>query len=142
MGDDTRSPVIRFLIDQNVARSVGEFLGRYGHEVLYSRDVLSTMSPDQLIAFTAETRGLVVVTHDKDFKRYRELLAGGFRQRFEQGAGRISLTMRESLALKRITEEIDAIEFNYVRALRGNTRLIMQITSTTYSVTSHASRKQ
>jgi hypothetical protein len=131
---------MRFVVDQNIPASVGAFLTERGHEVLYLRDVLSSMSPDQLVAFTAETQGLIVLTHDKDFKRYRDLLAGGFQRRFEQGAGRISLSVRETRAVQRMIEEIDTIEYLYERCQREGTRLIMQITETNFSFTTHSRR--
>jgi hypothetical protein len=132
--------IMRFLIDQNVPASVGAFLADRGHQVLYSRDVLSSMSPDQLVLFTAETQGLIVVTHDKDFKRYRELLAGGFQRRFERGAGRISLSVRETRALQRIMEEIDTIEFFYDRCQREGGRLIVEVTETSINYATHTRR--
>jgi EAL domain-containing protein (putative c-di-GMP-specific phosphodiesterase class I) len=132
--------IMRFLIDQNVPMSVGAFLAARGHEVLYSREVVGRMSPDQLIAFAAETRGLIVVTHDRDFRRYREMLAGGFQRRFEQGAGRISLSVRENRAVARLSEEIETIEFQYERTQREGRRLLLEITETTINFVSHGRR--
>jgi predicted nuclease of predicted toxin-antitoxin system len=109
--------IIRFLIDENVDDLVGRYLSERGHEVLYARTSLGSMSPDQLIAFTAETRGLVVVTHDKDFRRFSQLLPVGFQRRFARVAGRISLNVKEPRAVQRIREEIEAIEFHYAQAV-------------------------
>lgn len=124
---------MRLLIDQNVADSVGQFFAARGHEVFYTRDVLSSMSPDQLLAFTAETQGLIVVTHDKDFKRYKNLLAVGFRKQFERGAGRISIQTREPIAVRRISEEIEMIEIIYTRMQQAGKRMLISITPTSLS---------
>ncbi|MEA2584902.1 MAG: hypothetical protein QOF33_2987 [Thermomicrobiales bacterium] len=129
--------VIRFLIDENVDDLVGRYLADRGHEVHYARSSLGSMSPDQLIAFTAETRGLVVVTHDKDFRRFSQLPPVGFQRKFARGAGRISLSVKEPRAVQRVREEIEAIEFHYAQALRRGQRLLVVIGDTGIQVTSN-----
>ncbi len=68
---------MRLLIDQNVPQAVSDVFIRRGHDVKFSRDVLQQNSPDPLIAIAASLNGLIVVTHDADFKRYRDLFPTG-----------------------------------------------------------------
>jgi predicted nuclease of predicted toxin-antitoxin system len=68
---------MRLLIDQNVPDSVARFLEERCHQVLLVRETLGRASPDQLIAVTAALQGVVVVTFDKDFRRFQRLLPDG-----------------------------------------------------------------
>lgn len=93
---------IHFLVDENVPSAVSEFLHRRGHEVDAVGNVLPKASPDALLLSAAELFGLVVITFDKDFKRLIQHVPVGSRNRFNRGAGRISLSCREPEAISRI----------------------------------------
>lgn len=134
-------PPIRFLIDENIPESVGHFLAERGHYVFFAREALGVSSPDPLIAFSAETEGLVVVTHDRDFRRFSRLLPVGFRQQFQRGAGRVSVEVIETRALTRVQEEIDAIEFHYAQAVKTRRRLMLRINETGIQITTHTRRQ-
>ena len=118
---------IRFLIDENVTLDTARVLERRGHEVIYSRDVLAAAAPDQLIAILGKYESLVIVTHDRDFKRYRKLLPEHERSRFTEGAGRLQLEVDYSRAAARLEEEIDVVEFFHLRALRERRPFLLSI---------------
>ncbi len=79
---------IRFLIDENVQVSAGEFLASRGFEVVSSRELLFEAAPDVLLMTAALFEGLVVITHDKDFRRLSKLIPRGYKGRFERQSGR------------------------------------------------------
>src|SRR5262245_57352386 len=102
---------MRLLLDEDVdVRRVGEFFRSRGHEVILVTSSLGSMSPDRLIAFTAGVEGLVVVSHDKHFRNFNEMLPEGIRRQYRSGTGRIWLRVRESRAVPRLEEVIDLIE--------------------------------
>src|SRR5215217_7108686 len=96
---------IRFLLDQNVGNSIADFLRGCGHQVMLSRELFSPKAPDQLLMVTADIEGLVVVSYDKDFGNLASLFPPGYRGRFERGAGRLQLRVRESQAVHRLRAE-------------------------------------
>lgn len=122
---------MRLLIDQNIPDSVGTFFEERGHDVSLVREVLGRASPDQLIAVTAELQGVIVVTLDKDFTRFKQLLPEGSRNRFASGTGTIRLAVRESRLVARPRDEIDTIEGYAERALREGKRIHVRLTETT-----------
>ena len=89
---------MRFLIDENVADGVGEWLHARGYEVFFARNLVARGSPDELLAFLVELNGLIIVTHDKDFRQLRRTLPQGHLKRVTNGAGRISLLVPEARA--------------------------------------------
>lgn len=109
---------MRLLIDQNVPDSVARFLAERGHDVLLVRETLGRSSPDQLIALTAAFEGIIVVTFDKDFRRFQRLLPEVQRTAFASGAGFIHLAMKESRGVHRLRDEIETIELYAARAER------------------------
>ena len=123
-----------FLLDENVADSVARVLAELGHDVTLVRDSLGRKSPDQLLAVVADQFGLIVVTHDKDLRRFSRLLPEGSRRYFREGAGVIHLACDEVIAANRMREEIDVVEFHHERARRSGGRLHMRITKTGVSV--------
>jgi predicted nuclease of predicted toxin-antitoxin system len=57
---------MRFLLDENIARSVVLGLRQAGHDVLWARESMRGLADDLLLA-RAKTDDRVVVTFDKDF---------------------------------------------------------------------------
>lgn len=123
-----------FLLDENVADSVGAGLTDLGHEVTLVREGLGRKSPDQLLAVVADQFGLIVVSHDKDLRRFSRLLPEGSRRRFREGAGVIHLACPETEAAELMRLMIDVIEFHHERARRAGGRLHMRITKTGFTV--------
>jgi hypothetical protein len=107
---------MRLLIDQNVPDSVAHLFRDRRHDVMLVRDTLGRSAPDQLIALTAAREGLIIVTLDKDFRRFRKQAHTERRQPFLIGAGLLHIAMKETLALARLNEEISMIEAYAVRA--------------------------
>jgi len=58
----------RFLIDENVSASAIRVLRLYGRELLESRDVTGTQSPDRILEWVAHTHQCILVSRDRDFK--------------------------------------------------------------------------
>ncbi len=62
---------MRFLIDSDLPRSVGNLLKRYGHEVIDARDIGLKEAKDFEIASYAKSEGLCLLTGDFDFSDVR-----------------------------------------------------------------------
>lgn len=122
---------MRLLIDQNVPDSVAQYLRERGHEIELVRESLGRASPDQLIAVTAALQGVIVVTFDKDFKRFKRLLPEGQRTAFVAGAGAVYMAMKESRGVARLRDEIETIEMYAARAEREGKHVSIRLTETT-----------
>jgi hypothetical protein len=122
---------LRLLIDQNVPDSVARFLTERGHDVQLVRYTLGRASPDQLIALTAAFQGIIMVTFDKDFRRFQQLLPQGNRGAFVAGAGFIHLAMKETRGVNRLQDEIETIELYAARAEREGKHVRIRLTETT-----------
>ena len=68
---------MRFLIDENVADAVRRFIENRGYDVMVARDVFETGAPHEMLAFAVEHDGLILVSHDKDFKDLKRTLPQG-----------------------------------------------------------------
>ncbi len=99
-----------------------------GHECLRVREIVAADAPDMLIAFIAETEGLVIVSHDSDFKSIYRLLPAGLKRKVRGGAGVVHLQMRESLALSRMEACMAFIEFAYQQSDANRKRMHVRIT--------------
>jgi predicted nuclease of predicted toxin-antitoxin system len=62
---------MRFLIDEDLPRSTGDLLRRYGHEAIDVRDIGFRGAKDAQIAAYAQSEGLCLVTGDFDFSDMR-----------------------------------------------------------------------
>ena len=122
---------MQLLTDQNVPEDVVKVFRAHGHHVLLSREVFRQDSPDPLIALGGALEGLIIVTHDKDFKRLSKLLPQGFRG-LDGGKhyGRIQLACDELIAAARVDEMMTIIEAHYGTAARLRKRLMLQISQT------------
>jgi len=119
---------IRFLCDENVRQDVIDYLNARGHEAMSSRLVVATAAPDSLIMLVGAYEGLVVLSHDKDFKgRFREMVPEHERRRVRAGTGRIFLKVHNTQSLERIKQVIETIEHSYDQALKRNVPLDMEI---------------
>jgi hypothetical protein len=132
---------IRFLLDENVPASVEAILLERGHTVLWSREAFSPSAPDRLLLFGADTEGLVVVTHDKDFSNLRSLVPEGHWRKFERGAGCLSLRVKETQAVHRLRQEIRNVEHLHQEAAHEHRRFIMTISDTGFRVVTNAPKR-
>lgn len=137
---------MRLLVDQNIPEVVVEIFRKRGHEINYSREILLQDSPDQLIAIGAALDGMVVITHDKDYKRFSSLFPQGFRIQARNLTGRIILSVavdqpeKINVLVQRTHSVVEEIEFHYERAMQSGNRLLLTVTETGLSVI-HNARK-
>ncbi len=62
---------MQFLIDEDLPRSTGDLLKRYGHKAIDVRDIGLRGAKDAQIASYAQNKGLCLVTGDFDFADIR-----------------------------------------------------------------------
>jgi hypothetical protein len=116
---------VRFLLDEDVPRPVGEFLAQRGHEVFYVEEALVKGSADILLAQWVDVNEGVVVTHN--YKHFAVLLSRvpkGGRARFKK-ASRLTLRCAQPHSLRRVTELIEDIEYEYERCQRRTDKRMM-----------------
>lgn len=126
---------IRFLFDENVRSDVIDLFRQRGHEIVLSKEALAISAPDQLLALLGKFESLVIVTHDKDFRKYREMLPEHERSRFTAGAGRLQLEVPYEQSPQRVAEEIENIEHHYHQAVRRRKPFLMSIQKATIKIT-------
>lgn len=107
---------IRFLTDEDVPDSVGDFLRGKGHHVVRVREAeMLTGSPDKVVAAAARESDHVLVTHNyKDFRRV-------VRDHLESTNAKVDslcvveLECGQVTAAQRISEELDLIVREFSR---------------------------
>ncbi len=103
---------MRFFIDEGVPRSVGQYLKKLGHEVIYLDERIAKGSPDTLVAAVAESNDAILIAFDSDFKSLASRHGIG-QKRFK----RLSLIRfqrcRESRAVERLGKAMSLIEHEW-----------------------------
>ena len=61
-------PRFRFLTDENVSSRVADLISGFGHDVFESRLVVFPGAADRVVAAAAHLEGLIIVSHDRDFR--------------------------------------------------------------------------
>jgi hypothetical protein len=119
---------VRFLLDEDVPRAVGEYLAERGHAVFYVAESLMKGSADVLLVQWVEVNEGVVVTHNyKHFDKLVSRVPRGGRARFKR-ASRLTLRCAQTHALRRIKELIEDIEHEYDRCQqRADKRMMAEI---------------
>jgi predicted nuclease of predicted toxin-antitoxin system len=117
---------MRFMLDENVANSVSEFLKAGGFEVEYIRSLVPTGSVDPLVAFVAEDHHAILVSHDGDFQKIAPRIPDGQRRRFRE-LSRISLRCQEFRAAERLEKALSLIHAEFQLA-QGNRDKRMHLT--------------
>lgn len=127
---------LRFLLDENVQRSVAVVLRERGHEVIESRSVLGTQAPDQVLRWLASEQGLIVISHDRDFRKWDPSdIPEGSRRQVQALAGRIWLRVKEPQGSAYIRRCIAAFEQEHEAALGSGSRLVLfTIKTTSYEI--------
>ena len=69
---------MRFLIDEDLPRSINDLLQRYGHEAVDVRVIGFRGSKDRDVATLAQRKGLCLVTGDFDFSDVRNYPPGKY----------------------------------------------------------------
>lgn len=116
---------IPFFTDQNVPESVARFLEASGHAVTRLRDVMPTDSADAVVAAACEQAGVVLITHDNDFKGMAQRMRVSNR-RFRK-LSHIRLGCREPRSAARIEIALSLIEHEWALAQNEGVRLWMHI---------------
>ena len=120
---------MRFMLDENIAASVGRKFAELGCVAEYIRDLVPEGSVDPLVAFVAEDFGAILVSHDGDFQRIAPRIPQGQKRRFRK-LSRIQLRCAEHQASQRIEKTFDFIRSEFQIAQRSqDNRMILQIGS-------------
>ncbi len=119
---------IRFLIDENVPRSVARFLEDRGHEVLLVRDQLTPGVEDPIIVAYAHQIGAIVITlNRKHFKPLISRQPNPLTAEFVR-AGLLALHCRAASAVPLLKHSIDFVEFEHRRRQGSDdARVIVEI---------------
>lgn len=126
MSSRTGEPIV-FFFDENVSHRLREYLIERGHRVILSTDYLAAGTVDQIVASVAVRSPMILVTHDRDFRRFKELLAKSDQTWIAKGSGKLQLSVHQSVSVQRVDREIDMIEFHYQRCLSRGTPFYMEI---------------
>lgn len=129
---------MKFLIDQCVDDAVDIYLRKRGYECHKVRDVSAPNAPDPLIAFLAESEGLIIVTHDKHFKEFEKMVSRFGLRKPTRGAGVILLRVKENEALDRLIECFEAIPILYELSLQRRIRMQIRISASGITLTDNA----
>lgn len=112
-----RRRAIPFFTDNDVADSVGEAILQAGHLLTRLRDVMLTDSPDPIVAAACRESGRVLVTHNyRDFRRIVQSVS--VTRREIDRLCRVELVCSQVIAARRITEEMQHLEFEWARFLK------------------------
>lgn len=106
-------PRIRFLLDENVSKTVVDVLEARGHSVIRAQDVFDAGTSDVVLAVLIAHESMVIITHDRDFRRIRQMLPERERRRYARGADRLQLDVPEMDVRRHIEERLPLIEFHY-----------------------------
>ena len=118
---------MRFMLDENVAASVGRKLEELGSDAQYIRDLIPAGSVDPLVAFVAEDFDAVLLSHDGDFKKIAPRIPDGQKTRFSR-LSRIHLRCAEYNAADRLAKVFSFIQFEFHIAQKSkDRRMIIQI---------------
>lgn len=119
---------MRFLLDEDVPRPVGEFLAERGHAVFYVEDALVKGSADILLAQWVDVNEGVVITHNaRHFNLLVARVPQGGRTRFRK-ASRLTLRCAQTRSLRRVKELIDDIEREHALCQqRADKRMMIEI---------------
>ena len=120
-------PRMRLLIDENVPKSVAEYFASRGHSVQYVQDLFPAATPDPVIAQIGDKLSAIVVTWNRDFRKFVSRIPAGNRGTFRR-LGRISFQCREPRGVPLLEHWIETVEFHYAQCLeRRDFRMIVQI---------------
>ena len=106
---------MRFMLDENVPRSAARLLEKLGFQVQYIRDLIPEGSVDPLVAFVAEDRSAILVSHDGDFQKIAPRIPDGQTRRFKT-LSRIWLRCNEYQSATRLEKALSLIEAEFAHA--------------------------
>ena len=105
---------MRFITDNNIQDSAGDWIGARGYTFHRVRDILLPDTADLVIAAMGDSLEAIVVSYDKDMKSIASRVPDGTRRRFTK-LGAIFLTCKAPRAIQRLDATWDYIEFEYAR---------------------------
>ena len=100
------------LVDENVPKSVADYLRERGHQVELVTELLLPGTQDLVVAKIGDRMSAVVVTWDRDFEQLISRVPQGNRNRFRR-LGRISFKCEASKGRPLLEKWIRAIERHY-----------------------------
>jgi predicted nuclease of predicted toxin-antitoxin system len=103
---------MRFILDENVPRSVEEMLNERGHSVASIREYVLPGSPDQLVAAVTEQADAVLVSHDSDFRKIAPRIPDGQKSRFRR-LSMVRMRCEKPRSAERLRAAISLIEFEF-----------------------------
>jgi hypothetical protein len=103
---------MRFLLDENVPRAVGDALRELGHDVRLSTDLVAVGSPDQVVATAAVQDDRILVSHDRDMRRIDRIEARGARDRY-RNLNRLLLSCEEPRAAERVRAFMSVVQADF-----------------------------
>ena len=99
-----------FMCDHNVPESLANWLEENGQTVTRSRDAVGEEAADPIVAKYAVENRMILVSWDKDFGHQR------FASRRYEGLARIGFSCPEPMAVERIIEVVDLLDFAIARS--------------------------
>lgn len=121
---------MRFILDENIPRSVSDRLSGAGYDVQYIRELIPEGSVDQLVAFVAEDQGAVLITFDGDFQKISPRIPDGQKTRFKN-LSRIWMRCSEFQAADRLEKALSFMELEFeVSRTNRDQRMQLQIATT------------
>ena len=103
---------MRFIVDENVPRSVEDVLTERGHTVTSIRQYLIPGSPDQLVAAVSEQADAVLISHDKDFRKIAARFPDRQKPRFRK-LSMVRMRCEKPNSANRLRAAISLIEFEF-----------------------------
>lgn len=100
---------LRFFLDNNVPDSIGKYLKRRKHSVLFQRDHIAVDSADPIVGMTALKAERILISWDKDFNSQK------FQQDRFARLSRIALSGDGPTLLPALKEHIELIEFQMTK---------------------------
>jgi predicted nuclease of predicted toxin-antitoxin system len=116
-----------FHLDECIPDSTREMLFGLGHEAFRITNFVTEGSPDPLVARVAEDAGAVLVSHDRDFKRYSMRRMDGQAPRFPTLCV-IHMQCKPTRIVERLRTCLPLIELEYAaRQTMHDRRVIVEI---------------
>lgn len=118
---------MRFMLDENVPRSMADMLADQGFQVDYIRDYAPLGAPDPVVATVAEREGAILVSFDGDFHKIAPKFGLGPKRRFKQ-LSRIWMRCEEVKGADRLRSALDLLSFELERAASlEDTRVVLHV---------------
>ena len=122
---------LKFYIDENVPRSVGERLASAGYTVILAKEATGEGAADPVVCAAAEANQCVLVSFDKDMRRAAHRSGLGGKARFSM-LSLIKFYCFEPDAARRVAEALSLITHEWDYAIGAERRRIFIEIGSTY----------